>query len=186
MKTNHISVFPNPIAQFRLDHFLSQDGMAEICGVSRQIIQGAELGVFETIPPSIINGLLSEYAISPTALQAKYSLWIREQLNAVNVNAITSVDRISTINAPDIVHTGVPVGIKTFRQWRKILCESNGYSDSYSGLSKLIKIQPVIIRKYEQGKTKSFPAPLATRLRFWGYPENYLSELAGLPIGKAD
>lgn len=179
----------NPLVLIREELNLSQDDLANAAGITRQIVTTTEAGVFSDIPPAILNALKDDFGIPAAPLNDSYRHWIKAELNTINVSAITYVTRTPVIGEngiveKDIVEITIPVGITTFREWRAALSQDNGIAtDSLSGFGKLIKVQPVLIRKYESGKTKSLPGPLVERLLFWGFSEAYLSELAGLPIG---
>lgn len=175
----------NPIAKIRYEHAISQVDLAEYADITRQIVTDTEAGIFNKIPPALLSCLKDEYAIDPIELQAQYIEWIRAELNQINVREIMTVHR----HGPSLtsVETAIPVGINSFREWRAMLCKSNGVVNytSLAGFGKLIKVQPVTIRKYETGKTHSLPEPLVVRLTVWGFPTSYLAALASLPIGKA-
>ena len=175
----------NPLVIIRESIALSQDDLANSAGITRQIVTMTEAGIYSEIPPAILNALSDDFGIDTAALNLEYKKWVTQQICALNVREITSIERISELNKKDILHVRIPVGIKSFREWRNVLCESNGYHmDSLSSFARMVKIQPVTIRKYETGKTKKLPVQLVERLQDWGFPQEYINELAALPIGR--
>lgn len=176
----------NPLVLIREEHSLSQDDLANSAGITRQIVTTTESGIFSDIPPAILDALEFDFGVDRVMLNHRYHEWLKAELNLVNVANVTSITRTPGADGKDRIKVSIPVGIKSFREWRRELCAGNRVGDptALSGFGKLIKMQPVLIRKYEDGRTKSLSQPLVDRLKFWGFPDEYLSELAGLPIGR--
>lgn len=156
---------PHPIAQFRELHHLSQDDVANFCGITRQIITLCEQGVYPEIPPSIIKGFQNEFGqLTTYNWQEKHTAWINSELDKVNIEPWVQ----------DMLQQQMP---DSFIAWR------NEVSNSVSNFGKLMKIQPVTIRKYESGATNNLPIQLVERLRHWGFSQSYIDAVASLPIG---
>ena len=161
----------HPLAKFRDSHHLSQDDLANLAGITRQIITLTEQGVYPTIPPAIIKALKYEFGpLATRGLQESHEEWIHRELDAVDVRPLMHIE-MNHIE-PD----RLPVGVNSFVQWRNLI------SDSVSAFGKLVKIQPVTIRKYESGATHNLPVQLVDRLKDWGFSEAYIDAVANLPI----
>lgn len=157
----------HPIVEFRKEHHISQDELANTCGITRQILVFAEQGIYPELPPSIIDGIKDEYGLLSTAdFQEKNTAYIRQELDALDIRPWLG----HTNGDPDMVPAN------SFVEWRNLI------SDSVTNFGKLIKIQPITIRKYESGKTHNLPIQLVERLRYFGFSEQYISRVRSLPI----
>ena len=159
----------HPLAEYRHSIHYSQDDLANVCGITRQIITNTEAGIYSEIPPSILKGLREELGATPKeidALAEAHRQWIIDELAALNIS-------------PLIDEHGdhfFPVGIGSFTQWRELL------SDSIAGFAKLMKLQPITIKKYETGQTNNLPQQLVDRLLGFGFHIEYINRIALLPI----
>jgi len=155
----------HPLAIFREKNHLSQDDVANICGITRQIVVFTEQGIYPEIPPSIIKGIKSEYGMLETLnWQHLQDVWIDEELEKVDI-------------APWLGEGLGDVPANSFVEWRNLI------STSISNFGKLLKIQPVTIRKYESGATNNLPIQLVERLRHWGFSDEYINAVSALPVG---
>lgn len=154
----------HPLAEFRTEHHLSQDDLANLAGITRQIVTMTEQGIYPEIPPSIIKAIKDEYGVFATLhLPEEHAKWIDAELDKVNVEPWVQ----------DVLQNQMPI---SFVEWR------NEVSDSVSNFGKLVKIQPVTIRKYESGATNNLPVQLVERLRYWGFSDAYIQSVSALPI----
>lgn len=157
----------HPLASFRDSHHISQDDLANLAGITRQIITLTEQGVYPEIPPAIIKAIKLEFGpLATRGLNEFHHEWIDWALNQVDIAPLINID------APD----QLPVGVRSFVQWRNLI------SDSVSSFGKTVKIQPVTIRKYESGATHNIPVQLVERLEHWGFSRAYIKAVANLPI----
>lgn len=154
----------NPIAKFREENSLTQDQLANYAEVTRQVVTKAEAGLFDYIPPSIMQVMVAYEGPSAAEHQLEYTNWLDFTLK-------------STIT-PDMFP---PVGewfaeeINSFVDWRFTI------NHSVNGFCTMMKIQPIIISNYEKGKTQNLPELLKERLRTVGVTETYILELERLP-----
>lgn len=160
----------HPLAKFREVNHLSQDDVANLCGITRQIVLFTEQGIYPEIPPSILNGVKSEYGMLETLSWPNlHSAWIKEELDKVDIRPW-----IGPFDSEG--HSAFPEDVNSFVAWRNLV------SDSVSGFGKLMKIQPVTIRKYESGATNNLPIQLVERLQHWGFSDEYINKVSALPI----
>lgn len=159
----------HPLAQFRNQHHLSQDELANLSGITRQIVTFTEQGIYPEIPPSIINGIKEEYGLlATTSLQEKHQEFIKNELDQLDIRPWLGL-------ANGVDPHFVPAG--TFVEWRNLI------SSSVTNFGKLLKIQPITIRKYESGQTHNLPIQLVERLKYFGFSDQYIASVARLPIG---
>lgn len=153
----------NPVAEFREENSLTQEQLANYAGVTRQVVTKVEAGLFDYIPPSIMNVITAYRGAEGLAMEREYLKWIDHE-----------VKKLKDTDFP-------PVGkwydweIESFIAWRYFI------SDSVNGFCTKLKIQPIIISNYEKGKTQNLPELLKTRLRTAGLSEVYILELERLP-----
>ena len=154
----------NPVAAFREENSLTQDQLANYAEVTRQVVTKVEAGLFDYIPPSIMNVIEAYEGADAKERQLKYTEWI----DTILKETVTP-------------GTFVPVGqwnaeeINSFLDWRFSV------NQSVNGFCTLMKIQPIIISNYEKGKTQNLPELLKQRLRTVGVSETYILELERLP-----
>lgn len=163
----------HPLVEFRTSHHLSQDDVANFCGITRQIILLCEQGIYPEIPPAILKGVKDEFGqLATYDWPEKHTAWIKQELDKVDIRPLVGDFGIMTQTGKLSVHS--------FIEWRNLI------STSVSNFGKLIKIQPVTIRKYESGATNNLPIQLVERLRHWGFSEAYIDSVSRLPIGNGD
>ena len=148
---------PNPVTKFREDRNLSLAEMAELAGVTEQVIRNAEHGLFNHLPPSIERGMVKVAGKSARLARLDYDEWLVGQLE------------LSKVELPRID------SVKTFVRWRMAV------SDTVLGFCKLLKVQPTIVQNYEYGKTKNLPYIIVDRVRALGYDEEYVEWLKSIP-----
>ena len=155
----------HPLVVFREEHHLSQDDLANTCGITRQIVTFAEQGIYPELPPSIINGIKDEYGLFATeSFQKRNKEYIKQELDKLDITSwILSP---AWFNDPDA----------SFVKWR------NRIATSVTNFGKLIKIQPITIRKYESGATHNLPKQLVERLHYFGFSDEYIDRVRRLPI----
>lgn len=151
--------------------------MANLAGITRQIITLTEQGVYPEIPPAIIKTIKTEFGpLAARELPQEHSAWIKSALDATDISLwlnTTDPDRL-----PVGKYYGIPV--QSFVEWRDLI------SDSVSNFGKIVKIQPVTIRKYESGATHNLPVQLVERLQHWGFSDLYIKRVSELPITGAN
>jgi len=156
----------NPVFLFRQENSLTQEQLANYADVTRQVVTKVEAGLFDYIPPSIMNVMQAYLGTEALAAEREYLKWIDEQVKGIPLSTFPPVGKGGE-------HVHVP--IKTFIDWRYAI------SESVNGFCTLLKIQPIIISNYEKGKTQNLPEILKTRLRTVGLSEVYILELERLP-----
>jgi DNA-binding XRE family transcriptional regulator len=156
----------NPVAEFREENSLTQEQLANYAGVTRQVVTKVEAGLFDYIPPSIMNVITAYRGAEGLASEREYIQWIDQEVKALDKGIFPPVGK-------EAMYTPIP--IKTFIDWRYHI------SESVNGFCTLLKIQPIIISNYEKGKTQNLPEILKTRLRTAGLSEVYILELERLP-----
>lgn len=147
----------NPIVAFRKEYNLTQQQLANYSDVTRQVITNLEAGLYNSIPPSVKNVIGSMGGINEfTTIEQRYQRWI-----------------ISSLPSVTLMEAHIPVG--SFQTWRFWIHES------VAGFCKILKIQPVIITNYENGKTQELPQIVIERLEQIGVSDEYIETLKGLP-----
>lgn len=144
-----------------------------MAGITRQIVTMTEQGIYPDIPPSIIRAIKDEFGLlSVGNLQADHHKWIDAELDKVDI--APWLERKTDIRVGPTEY-GFP-NVGSFVEWRNLV------SDSVSSFGKLVKIQPVTIRKYESGATNNLPVQLVERLKYWGFSDAYIQSVSALPI----
>ena len=159
----------HPLAEYRHSIHYSQDDLANACGITRQIVTNTEAGIYSEVPPSILKGLREELGATPKEIDAladAHRNWILDELAGLNIGPL--------INEEDYLQ--LPASVGSFTQWRELL------SDSIAGFAKLMKLQPITIKKYETGQTNNLPQQLVDRLLGFGFDIEYINRIALLPI----
>ena len=155
----------HPLVVFRNQHHLSQDDLANLCGITKQIVTFAEQGIYPELPPAIMKGIQNEYGLFATeSFQTKSKEYIQQELAKLDIS--------SWIN-PEFPND---VPARSFVEWRSRI------AGSVTNFGKVIKIQPITIRKYESGKTHNLPIQLEERLRSFGFSPEYIRKVGQLPI----
>lgn len=155
-----MNTLTNPIVLFRKEYNITQEQLANYSEVTRQVITNLEAGLYNSIPPSVKNaiGALGGVTVFMN-IEPEYQRWI--------TSCITSDATV------DLVRSCFPVG--SFQTWRFSI------SGSVAGFCKILKIQPVIITNYENGKTQELPSIVIERLEAMDISEHYIDTLKGLP-----
>jgi transcriptional regulator with XRE-family HTH domain len=157
----------HPLVTFRNSHHLSQDDLANLCGITKQIVTFAEQGIYPELPPAIMKGIRDEYGLFATeGFQEKNSTYIRQELDKLDISVWLGIHN----GDPDVVPA------RSFVEWRSLI------SSSVTNFGKLVKIQPITIRKYESGKTHNLPIQLEERLKYFGFSNEYIRKVGQLPI----
>lgn len=163
----------HPLALFRNEHHLSQDDLANMAGITRQIVTLTEQGIYSEIPPSIVQAIKDEFGLLSIAhLSEEHHKWIDEELDKVDISPWLARKYETSAES---VEYGFP-NVDSFVSWRNLI------SSSVSNFGKIVKIQPVTIRKYESGATNNLPVQLVERLRYWGFSDAYIRSVSALPI----
>jgi hypothetical protein len=125
----------------------------------------AEQGIYPELPPAILKGIRDEYGLFATeGFPEKNQAYIRQCLDELDIR--------SWIDPSN----GDMVPARSFVEWRSLI------SQSVTNFGKLVKIQPITIRKYESGKTHNLPIQLEERLKYFGFSPEYIRRVGALPI----
>lgn len=76
----------NPLKRLRVAYGITQQDLADVCGVERGTILDAEQGMFRTVPPSILTALSRDDPEVAKALILDYHMWVRDSRQA-NANS---------------------------------------------------------------------------------------------------
>lgn len=169
----------NPIAELRHNEQLTQQELADLAQVTRQVITKVEAGLYNSIPKSLLPVIMDLDPIDYGSYARRYTEWqiaalpkavFEKDLNGITLN-ITGPGHYLVV--PDL--DAADSNIATFIDWRRSINESQ------LGFCKLMKIQESIVDQYEKGHTQSMPAFLWERLRQVGLSQSYIARVASLP-----
>lgn len=163
----------NPIAELRHNEQLTQQELADLAQVTRQVITKVEAGLYNSIPKSLLPVIMDLDPIDYGSYARRYTEW---QIAALPTPLIGFEGNLNEITQPG--HYAIfpdPADCATFIDWRRSINESQ------LGFCKLMKIQESIVDQYEKGHTQSMPAFLWERLRQVGLSQSYIARVASLP-----
>ena len=143
----------NPIRKIREELGLTQSALADVAGVTEQVILKTEQGLYPTIPPSTMRAMAHLSNLSVGLIEALYEDWINQELRKV---------KLPTGN----VLAEAWNSRHTFHGWRVVVCRLNSVPDSVNSFCKLFKMNPYVIQKYETGKMRQTPLQLVERVAY--------------------
>lgn len=141
----------NPIRKIRTDLGYTQREFADIADVTEQVVLKTEQGLYPNLPPSMSHTAKHLSNLSVGLLEAAYLDWINQELLKVKLPPETDTRWRSQ---------------QDFPAWRMEVCRANKVANSVNGLSKLLKLNPYVLQKWEGGILKAVPIQLIERLAF--------------------
>lgn len=139
----------NPIIAFRKDRRETQRTLADIAGITEQVVLKAEQGMYPTLPPALLEALTQITGFSKYRIENEYEGWIQDELRKVKLPSVGNQ------MVTDYV---------LFNEWRSAVCGINGVPDNINSFCRLLKIHPYVIQKYSAGKMKGVPIQLIERI----------------------
>lgn len=166
----------NPVEAYAKEEFPfdSITSLANAAGVGYGTVHKTIQGLYSAIPGKLADYMAMHSHRTVSEWQAKYSLWVEEELAILK----TDIDR-GAIEAsplfvpPHLIPAYYPNG---FVEWRKSL--------SYSQIDfcKTFLLHQGILSKYESGLMQSLPVSLKERLKFLGMSDDYIKAVGELPV----
>lgn len=148
--TKAMTTNENPLSQYRSLHNRSLADAAKDFGVSITYIRRVEQGVFPELSPDFIQKLSDMTGTSELRLGLEYHRWIEMELTSVEL-PIIPLSRDTTV--------------REWRIWAGVLCDLNDIDYTVYGIAKLLKINPAILTKWENGKMDNIPAWIIERIQ---------------------
>lgn len=162
----------NPITHLRTTHGYTQKQLADLLGITEQTIRRTEQGTFTQIPKTIFFWATTSANADPSKLTTQYEDWRRAKRNALSHIA----ERVGVFPYDVDAHPFV----KFRERFMDIYFSMEGHSDlgrSLSGFTKLVAIDPRIIKNFESSYSTHIPEGILILLRDLKYPR--MGELQG-------
>ena len=158
----------HPLRIARLKAGLSQLELAKRAGVQRSAVSAIEDGRTRRPTERLIGTLANILSMDPRDLEREIQEWLAKPLQP---NLKPSAEMLLMVPAYTL-----PQYYKTFAQWRSEIAPTQ------TAFASMLRINPAIIRDYENGKLQKMPDGLSAKLleAFKLDPE-YLVALEGLP-----
>lgn len=139
----------NPIIAFRKDRRETQRTLADIAGITEQVVLKAEQGMYPTLPPALLQGLQDITGFNKHRIEQEYEGWIQDELHKVKLPSVGN---------------HMVTDYLLFNEWRSVVCNINHVPDNINSFCRLLKIHPYVIQKYSAGKMKGVPIQLIERI----------------------
>lgn len=163
----------HPIRVARLKAGLSQNKLATLAGIHRSALTAIEDGRTQNPTDKLIDLLASHLGTSGTLLRQEITEWLDKPLQ--------SSLRPSAQNLMLIPPYTLGQYYKTFQQWRSEIAPTQ------TAFASLLRINPAIVRDFENGTYKSMPDSLAGKMlktfEPYGFGSDYLVALENLARG---
>lgn len=163
----------HPIRVARLRANLSQNKLATLAGIHRSALTAIEDGRTQKPTDKLVSTLASHLGISADLLRQEIAEWLDKPLP----NSL----RPSAQNLMLIPPYTLGQYYKTFQQWRSEIAPTQ------TAFASLLRINPAIVRDYENGKYQVMPDSLSGKMlkafEQYGFSPDYLVALEGLPRG---
>ena len=137
----------NPFSQFRIQNGLTFKQMADRLEISMTFYQRLNDGMVHPTG-ELLQRLYEIGGDRPVVTSRAFTEWIESELRAVKFPVIGLTK--DTTESEWIVY-------------RALLCSINGIEDSSLAASRLLKINPAIISKWEHSKMKNIPSLILER-----------------------
>lgn len=161
----------HPLRLARIAAGLSQQSLADKAGVQRSAVSAIEDGRTKRPSDKLIAVLAPALSVEEADLKGSIEEWLQKPITP---NLKPSAQNLLAV-PPYVLSQYYP----TFTQWRKEL------APTHTAFASMMRMNPAIIRNYENGKLTSFPDGLAskmlTTLSPFGFSTEYLLELEKLP-----
>ena len=152
---------------------LNKSTLAELAGVTYQVVHRTDLALFEKIPPSLLVFMVdhSNKYIDYPVLYSNWRKFVEAQHILAEKNKAWKDTRHWTVEDPEDV---LSTSILTFRQWRE------RHFDSLMNFAKMVLINPTILANYESGQTKTLPVVLRKQFVKFGMKEELIKKVEKL------
>jgi hypothetical protein len=166
---------PNPVESYAKEEFPfdSITSLANAAGVGYGTVHKTIQGLYSSIPTKLADYMTMHSHRTSAQWQAKYSLWVEEELAILK----SDIDR-GAIEASTLFVTPERVvpRFEYFKEWRQSL--------SYSQIDfcKTFLLHQGIISKYEAGQMQNLPVSLKERLKFLGMSDAYIKAVGELKV----
>lgn len=161
----------HPLRLARIAAGLSQQSLADKAGVQRSAVSAIEDGRTKRPTDKLLAVLAPALSVEESDLRKDIEAWLQAPITP---NLRPSAQNLLAV-PPYVLSQYYP----TFTQWRKEL------APTHTAFASMMRMNPAIIRNYENGKLTSFPDGLAskmlTTLSPFGFSTEYLLELEKLP-----
>lgn len=163
-------IVDHPLRLARLQAKLSQQALAKAAGVNRSAVSAVEDGRTRLPSDRFLAAVCPLLGVAEDDLRASIEAWLTKP-SSVSL-------RVSAQNVLAIPPYVLPQYYRSFRQWR------SDVSPSPTAFASLLRMNPSIVRDYEDGKLLRMPDTFASRLLAtfspYGFSEDYLVALEGL------
>lgn len=163
----------HPLRLARIAAKLSQQALADKAGVQRSAVSAIEDGRTRRPSDKLIAILAPALGIEESALREDIEAWLAKP--------VTPTLRPSAQNLLAIPPYVLSQYYQSFAQWRRELFPT------HTAFASALRMNPAIVRNYENGKLATFPDGLASRMLEafspFGFSAEYLVELEKLPRG---
>ncbi len=161
-------IVDHPVRLARLQAGFSQSKLAELAGVQRSALTALEDGRTKRPGPSLLAALAAQFDISPDVLAEQVEEWLAKPLEPSL--------KPSARNLLEIPPYVLAQYYRSFAQWRAEIAPSQ------TAFASMLRLNPAIVRDYENGKYERMPDGLAGQMvKAFGISGDYLVALEGLP-----
>lgn len=161
----------HPIRLARLQLGISQVELAKRAGVNRAAVTAIEDGRTKTPSDTILTPLANGLGTSVEELKASCVEFASAPLE---INAPPAVANLMVIPPYTLSQY-----YKSFKQWR------NEIAKTPTALASMLRVNPAVVSRYEDGKMSAFPESLSRKLleafKPYGMSTEYIIELEKLP-----
>ena len=159
-------IVDHPVRLARIQKGLSQNKLAQLANVQRSAVTAIEDGRTR-VPNEKILSVLSD---DPKALLADVVAWYNEPPKPVLKPSAENLLLIPPYTLNQYY--------QTFAQWRR------EFASSVTGFASLLRLNPAVVREFEEGRVERMGDVLAGRLvSVFGLSPEYLVALEGLKRG---
>lgn len=163
----------HPLRIARLKAGLSQNKLAQLAGIQRSALTAIEDGRTQRPTDKLVATLAAQLDVAPQTLRQEIEEWLDKPLQ---VSLRPSAQNLMLI--PPYV---LGQYYKTFQQWRSEVAPTQ------TAFASLLRINPAIVRDFENGTYKSMPDSLAGKMlktfEPYGFGSDYLVALENLARG---
>lgn len=164
----------HPLRIARLKAGLSQNKLAQLANIQRSALTAIEDGRTQRPTDKLIETLAAQLDINPASLRQEIEEWLEKPLQ---VSLRPSAQNLMLIPPYTLGQY-----YRTFQQWRSEIAPTQ------TAFASLLRINPAIVREYENGNYKSMPDSLAGKMlktfEPYGFSSEYLVALENLKRGE--
>lgn len=163
----------HPLRVARLKAGLSQNKLANLAGIHRSALTAIEDGRTQNPTEKLVGTLASHLGVSADLLRQEIAEWLEKPLTQFLKPSAKSL-----LEIPPYV---LGQYYRNFEQWRKEIAPTQ------TAFASLLRINPAIVRDYENGKYLTMPDSLSGKMlkafEPYGFSAEYLVAVEGLPRG---